>query len=357
MRMAETFEFSHLLDRAASCPDPILRHSLIAAFVVSAFSHTERVRKPLNPVLGESFEFIDPITDMKFYAEQVSHHPPISVSHADSPTWSAGEVINAHAKFQGNSVEIFNTGNRYIYLNNWDERYTWTLPTALVSNLFVGGTYVDHHGKSEITNHKTNTVIVLEFAKTGWFSNGRYAVSGDMFDENNDKVASFKGQWNSHFDAFPADAVNPNEHDENSAKSSGDTTRLWMIGNHLLSEGEGGGSTGAFAHCSKFVKKLVHCDPDYAEELPPTDSRLRPDRIALQRGDTTAASKEKLRIEQLQRERGKLTRDVMERGVKLTSPKYFCRVADNNDEWEPLGTYWKQSRTYIDEVRTAESLW
>jgi Oxysterol-binding protein len=53
-RMCETFEFSELLDRAAKENDPVLRDALVAAFVISAFAHTERVRKPFNPVLGES---------------------------------------------------------------------------------------------------------------------------------------------------------------------------------------------------------------------------------------------------------------------------------------------------------------
>lgn len=53
-RMAEMFEYSSLLDRAAKENDPVLRDALVAAFLVSAYAHTERVRKPFNPVLGES---------------------------------------------------------------------------------------------------------------------------------------------------------------------------------------------------------------------------------------------------------------------------------------------------------------
>lgn len=356
VRMAETFAFSYLLDRAACCPDPILRHSLIAAFVVSSFSHTERVRKPFNPLLGETFEYIDPVSDMKFYAEQVSHHPPISVSHVDAPAWSAGEVINVHAKFQGNSVQISNTGNRNIVLKNWNERYTWTLPTALVSNLFVGGTYVDHFGTCEIVNHKTKTVVRLEFAKTGWFSANRYSVAGDMYDENDEKLVCFKGEWNHHFDSYPVDAVMPDEHEDETAKSSGVTTHLWVAGDHLLTEEEGGGPTGALPDCTKFTKKLLTFDADYAEELPPTDSRLRPDRIAMQRGDTVAASKEKLRIEQMQRERRAPAKGATGQRAEA-QPKYFRRVVEGNDQWDPIGTYWKESRAFVDERRTKASLW
>lgn len=356
IRMAETFEYSYLLDRAACCSDLHLRHSLITAFVVSTFAHTERVRKPFNPLLGETFEYIDPVTEMKFYAEQVSHHPPVSVSRVDAPTWYAGDVVNVNAKFQGNSVQITNTGDRYIVLKKWDERYTWTLPTALISNVFVGCTYVDHHGTSEIVNHKTKMIVKLEFAKTGWFSAGRYAVTGDMYDEYDEKLVSFKGEWNRHLDSYPVDAIVPNEHDDETAKSSGVTTHLWVAGNHLLTEEEGGGPLGALANCTKFTKKLLAFDADYAEELPPTDSRLRPDRVALQRGDTATATKEKFRIEQMQRDRRTSLRGTVEQqcGPK---PKYFRRAKKGNDKWEPLGTYWKESRTFVDEKRDRASLW
>jgi hypothetical protein len=33
--------------------------------------------KPFNPLLGETFEFVKP-GKYKFFAEQVSHHPPIT---------------------------------------------------------------------------------------------------------------------------------------------------------------------------------------------------------------------------------------------------------------------------------------
>lgn len=56
-RMAEMFQYSNLLDRAAKEKDPVLRDALVAAFLVSAFAHTERVRKPFNPVQGESMFF------------------------------------------------------------------------------------------------------------------------------------------------------------------------------------------------------------------------------------------------------------------------------------------------------------
>jgi hypothetical protein len=41
-----------------------------------------RFNKPFNPILGETYELIG--DGWKFLSEQVSHHPPISASYAES---------------------------------------------------------------------------------------------------------------------------------------------------------------------------------------------------------------------------------------------------------------------------------
>ncbi|CAN8062681.1 unnamed protein product [Agarophyton chilense] len=343
-RMAETFEYSDLLDRAASCKDPILRDCLVAAFVISAFSHTERVRKPFNPVLGETFEFINPLNGMKFYAEQVSHHPPISASRCEGNGWAAGEIVDINATFQGNSIEISNTGTRYIHFTETGDHYTWNLPQALVSNLFVGTAFVDHFGSIELRNERSNTTSILELTKCGWFSAGRYEVTGELLDEVGNKQVSYNGAWNKFLDC------------EQRSKLKGEgTNRLWMAGSHFLSEEEGGGEYGDFANCTKYTKKVLALDSDYAMELPPTDSRLRPDRLALEKGDRPIAAEQKLRIEQLQRER----QAAMNAGVSKSKykAKYFKKVSEDEQLWEATGNYWSESRTLCDEARKSFTLW
>lgn len=355
-RMVETFEFSDLLDRAASSGDPILRDSLVTAFIVSSFSNMERVRKPFNPVLGETYEFLHPITDMKFYAEQVSHHPPVSASEADGKGWKAGEVINAHAKYQGNSVEIINSGSRYIHLIKSNDKYTWTLPKAVVSNLFIGTTCIDHQGTLEVRNVTTGTLTRLEFAKPGWFSSNRYDVTGELQDATGERLVQFRGAWNRYLDSCPI----TKEDNIGDADASNDAcNRLWVAGSHMLSNEEGGGSNGIFANCTKFTKRTVFFDADYAAELPPTDSRLRPDRLALEQGDSKTATQEKLRIEQRQRERMAAAQGTGDNCTNSFYPKYFRKVVDCEDKWEPIGTYWTESRSFIDDSnkRTTASLW
>ena len=77
-RFTEILEYSHLLDKAAECEDPLEQLSYVTAFIVSsAATSSERKCKPFNPMLGETFE-CDRLDDLgwRSIAEQVSHHPP-----------------------------------------------------------------------------------------------------------------------------------------------------------------------------------------------------------------------------------------------------------------------------------------
>lgn len=40
--------------------------------------------KPFNPLLGETFEYVDEERGVKFFTEQVSHHPPICAATLES---------------------------------------------------------------------------------------------------------------------------------------------------------------------------------------------------------------------------------------------------------------------------------
>ena len=57
------------------------RLELVATFAVSALaSNFERMGKPFNPLLGETYELTR--NDFRIVCEQVGHHPPVSAWHA-----------------------------------------------------------------------------------------------------------------------------------------------------------------------------------------------------------------------------------------------------------------------------------
>lgn len=67
-------------------------------------SNRERLGKPFNPLLGETYELQR--TEFRALAEQVSHHPPVSAFHADSPHFIFHGSVHPKLRFWGKSVEI-----------------------------------------------------------------------------------------------------------------------------------------------------------------------------------------------------------------------------------------------------------
>ena len=58
-RFTKNVIYSYLLDKADECNDPIMRMQYVAAFAVSSIaSNIDRLSKPFNPLLGETYEFV-----------------------------------------------------------------------------------------------------------------------------------------------------------------------------------------------------------------------------------------------------------------------------------------------------------
>eukprot|EP00172_Hildenbrandia_rubra_P000951 Plantae.Rhodophyta-Hildenbrandia_rubra.ctg15448.p1 GENE.Plantae.Rhodophyta-Hildenbrandia_rubra.ctg15448~~Plantae.Rhodophyta-Hildenbrandia_rubra.ctg15448.p1 ORF type:complete len:460 (+),score=111.65 Plantae.Rhodophyta-Hildenbrandia_rubra.ctg15448:3141-4520(+) len=346
VRMCEMFEFWKLLERAACVDDPFLRDCYVVAFIVSAFSHTERVKKPLNPCLGETFAYQG--SGIRFVAEQVSHHPPIGVSYAEGDGWSAGETVDIVAMYQGNSIEVKNVGERFVKIKTkqgQELEYRWTLPTAGVSNLFIGGAFVDHYGKVEIKCSESTTVLNL--AKCGWFSKGRYEVNGEMTrkESGDEVVAKFSGFWNRYLDV-----------DKMKKRPGEGTNRVWMAGDHLLTDEEA--EAASMINSTPWTRKILEAENDHGLYLSASDSRYRPDRKALQEGESSLAAEEKLRIEQMQRERIKKWKEM----GKDFKPRWFKSIGkdeNDKDQWEYGGKYWdtiSSSNSGVEKLETL-SLW
>ena len=75
--MTEDLTYKRAHDRASKEPDQYLRLGLAASALFMNYSTFEgRTRKPINPLLGETFELL--WEDLEVICEQVSHHPPVT---------------------------------------------------------------------------------------------------------------------------------------------------------------------------------------------------------------------------------------------------------------------------------------
>ena len=67
-KQAETLEYHDILTKAYNCTDPSLRLIYIAAFNIGQYYGTyDRLTKPYNPILGETYELQTP--DFRYTSE------------------------------------------------------------------------------------------------------------------------------------------------------------------------------------------------------------------------------------------------------------------------------------------------
>jgi hypothetical protein len=107
------------LTKAAFLKDPVEKLKYVIISQLSTFYITSNFLKPLNPILGETFnaEFED---GTKYYAEQTTHHPPVShfllVGPDECYKYGGYGIFAAHPSF--NSITVNVTGTRTIIFHD-----------------------------------------------------------------------------------------------------------------------------------------------------------------------------------------------------------------------------------------------
>jgi len=326
-RMCEAVQYYELLNKADTLEDPNHRMTYVAAFAATAYSCNTRTTKPFNPYLGETFELVRP-DGFKYLGEQVSHHPPIGAGTATTPHFEFFEEQGVKSKFGGNSLNIETVGVRQLTLRKRNDFYTWGGIKTTAHNILLGEMWLDHYGRAEITCPSTKTTAILEFTKCGWFSKGRYEVKGWIVDSNGKTVINLEGKWVEQLEATVL-------HGPNFPGATNKTSVLWKH-TSLPDQPEYKYKFSPF--CREMNKR------DCEAILPPTDSRLRKDRIALEDLDIKTAGMEKRLLEERER-RLRKTRET--KGV-VWKPKYFTQDQDN--AWTPTNAsgYWAERQQRCD---------
>ncbi|XP_059484920.1 oxysterol-binding protein-related protein 6-like isoform X2 [Neocloeon triangulifer] len=312
-RLCEELEYSELLDKAAELEDPFERMVCIAAFAVSGYgsSYYRAASKPFNPILGETYECIREDKGFRFVAEQVSHHPPVSVCHAESKNFIFWQDVRIKTKFWGKSMEFQPTGTVNLKLPGKGDHYQWNKVTTCVHNVFGGQRWVDQYGELVITSNK-NIKCKLTFVRSSYWSAKKHEIYGNIINADGKVARTLFGKWNEALYC----GVAP------SAKC------IWRPGT-MPEDYE------LYYGFTRFAMELNEIDGEMIKYLPCTDTRFRPDQRLLEEGNLTLAENMKMQLEQAQRERRK-------RQDAENVPRWFrCYTSSNNEEiWEYNDLYW-----------------
>lgn len=340
-RSAEDMEYTHLLDKAAAATsDAGERMAYIAAFAASSYSSTtERVAKPFNPLLGETFEYARPDRGYRMFSEQVSHHPPIGALMAESPRWDFYGASNVKSKFYGRSFDINPLGLWYITLRPnkeagvEEEVYSFRKVTSSVVGIITGNPVVDNYGDMEIVNYTNGYKCTLKFKARGWRGDGAFEVRGTVFDNGENPQWIVGGRWNDKIfgkklASHEAQQVSHGKPGDLGEKSS--RILLWKVSERPK----------APFNLTAFAITLNANWDKLVPWIARTDTRLRPDQRAMEEGRYDDAADDKHRVEEKQRA-ARRTRE--QEGVEY-SPLWFEQVKhplSGQEYWKYKGNYWE----------------
>jgi hypothetical protein len=382
-RTVEDFESLDLLYKAIECDgesgstNSTNRVALLAAFAASSYaSWYGRAQKPFASTLGETFDWVSSDGLVKIVCECVVYDPPVAAFHAKGTTPN-GTPFEVHgegmgtSKFYGRFVQVNVNGGLHLVLPTTGEKYSWSKAAMHVHNVISGKVWVDMVGQVDVLAHpvvrldtgkkvggESAVFKLLKGAKpTAGKQDTRGTLVGEIFDKHGVKTGDLHGNCLNEVFLTPVESYRgaaPILRTE--AVGSTNETPIWQFGGLAPDAQRQYGFT-------KFAITLNELTLEGVRNLPPTDSRFRPDMRALENGEPTEASAAKLAIEDQNRA---LASDRRKAGEKYV-PAWFekrkeetcvgcpgpfgknCNAITNATSlWVYCGAYWEQreSGTY-----------
>lgn len=322
-RLCENFQYADLLNKASYETDPYLKLAYIAGYNIGGHAlNPDRTLKFFNPLLYETYEYIDPKLNFRFFAEQVSHHPAISACYAEGENFKFFTNSNTKQNFvlTKGALEITNLGRSFINIISTGETISYTRPKVIVRGIIMGKMSVDFVDSFQIQNHNTGDICEMTLYPINEPKKGDQGIfKGVIKDYLDDVKITIEGSWLSHMDII----------------YNGKRQRIWEKFKTDTYENY---------YFTDFSSNLNSLPEELRKELPPTDSRLRPDQRALENHNLELAASEKHRLEEKQRKKRK--EHEKNKHYKHTS-MYFSETYDDLTGeliYQYSGKYWEDRK-------------
>ena len=192
-RYTDWFAFApELLTKAGTCKDKVEAFKYVILFALSALFRSSEQLKPLNPMLGETYE-CEWEDGSKFYLEHTCHTPPISHFYIKSSKnlfivsgyidMEMGGVMKAIYK---NSIQMIPKGKITVQLPQIKQTISFQFPKITMGGAIWGQRYVyfSDHMKFEDVENNLKSIIV--------FANGRKELKGKRIHDIYGKIFNYK---------------------------------------------------------------------------------------------------------------------------------------------------------------------
>ncbi|KAF2644419.1 hypothetical protein P280DRAFT_170986 [Massarina eburnea CBS 473.64] len=182
--------------------DPVQRFVAVTKFYLSGWHiKPPGVKKPLNPILGEIFTCYWDYPDSThgyYISEQTSHHPPKSSYFFMAPEHHIriDGTLKPRSKFLGNSAASMMEGLAVMRFLNTGERFFITQPNMYARGILFGNMKYELGDHSYIRCPETGMVADLEFKTKGYFGGTYNAIGGFISDKSGTHLYELSGLWN-----------------------------------------------------------------------------------------------------------------------------------------------------------------
>lgn len=331
-RLSENTQYNNLLVKAAQADSEIERIELVTAFAVAtASANYDRLSKPFNPMLLETFELER--HDVRFLAEQVSHHPPISAIYAESEHYIVEGTVAPQMSFWMTRLTAHPHARIKLTFKASGDEYWWDAPKCTIFNVIMGRMYMNFTSNIVVSSSgDCSSTICFDSRGYGRTKDSEVHFEGHIQDGKT-KIKAIYGNWTLFAATCDWDTFKQNRKEYIKAfhQANGDEapivegSKVIWIANALpeLYEEQ--------FHFSHFSLSLNEMYDEMDSTLPPTDCRRRKDMKCLENGDLEKAEEWKRIYEQSQRDR-------KSNGTGQTA-KWFTYNRDTQ-QWAYNGDYW-----------------
>ena len=331
-RECERFIFCDLLNKASDEKTPEMKMAYITAFITAEMSMSiGRVLKPMIPLVGETFEYVDNNLHYRFFGEEVQRVPShVSAYIAEGDKWkywadnrnttSFRFFAGAYGVDFGNKIhlELLNPDKKNGNKKKFDT-FIYNRPSTLLKGILINKLHYDYNGEVTITSPDyPDMICTVEYLAN---NDEEGIIEGKITKGEDNIIYNIGGNWKKEI--YITDAKNENKKilftvkEEDFFKNS--------LDGYIIPQ---------------YCCNLNYLTDELKNVLPVTDTRFRPDQKEYEIGSTEKSQQIKKVIEGMQIYK----QEILDKSKNEYQPYYFSN--EYNEESKDFvfmykGGYWE----------------